>query len=80
MRFTFLQIPVEVRRFSFFLQSISSHLITDEETGEVTTVHREITPMDNFKAIMSDSMLNIVRDKLLLSQEGILSKFGEDQV
>ena len=52
--------------------------IIDEETGEVTTVHREITPLDNFKAIMSDSMLDIIRAKLLLSNEGILSKFGAD--
>ena len=52
--------------------------IIDEETGEITTVHREITPLDNFKAIMSDSMLDIIRAKLLLSNEGILSKFGAE--
>ncbi len=52
--------------------------VVDEETGEVKTVRREITPLDNFKTIMSDSMLDIVRAKLLLSKEGILSKFGAD--
>lgn len=50
--------------------------VVDEETGEVKTVRREITPLDNFKKIMSDSMLDIVRAKLVLSQEGILANFG----
>lgn len=50
--------------------------VVDEETGEVKTVRREITPLDNFKTIMSDSMLDIVRAKLVLSQEGILANFG----
>ena len=52
--------------------------VVDEETGEIKTVRREITPLESFKNVMSDSRLDLVRAKLVNSSEGILAKFGTD--
>ena len=50
----------------------------DAETGEIKTVMKQITPFDSFKAVLADSRLDMIRAKLHLSEEGILSEYSLD--
>jgi len=53
--------------------------VVDEDTGEVKLVKKQITPLDSFMKVLSDSRLDMVRAKLAISDEGLLSKFNLDE-
>jgi hypothetical protein len=51
----------------------------DKETGKVIVVPKKVTPLENFKTVMADSRLDMIRAKLAESQEGILAMYSLEE-
>jgi len=52
--------------------------VVDEETGEVNTVTKQISPLESFKKVMADPRLDMIRSKLAESSEKLLADFTFD--
>lgn len=48
--------------------------VVDEETGEIRVVTQQITPLDSFLKVLADSRLDMIRGKIGMSDEGLLSR------
>merc|ERR1712000_423765 len=60
-------------------QMAAEEEVVDEETGEITLVSRQITPLEAFYKVMTDSGLDPVREIVSHSLEGLLSRSSGDE-